>query len=59
MYQACVHRAPALDFSSTLHVRAPPLEVIKAAVTQAEVTAASVPVLEGAEVDANFKVQDC
>ncbi len=37
-------------------MRPPPVETIKAAVTQAEMTAVSVPVLEGAEVDANFKV---
>ena len=37
-------------------MRPPPPDRIRAAVTQAEVTAVSVPVLEGAEVDANFKV---
>lgn len=30
---------------------------MRAAVTQAEMTAVSVPVLEGAELDANFKVR--
>jgi len=38
-------------------MRPPPPEKIRAAVTQAEMTAVSVPVLEGAEVDANFKVR--
>lgn len=49
-------RAPALDVSGTLHMRPPPPDKIRAAVTQAEMTAVSVPVLEGAELDANFKV---
>jgi len=38
-------------------MRPPPPEKTRAAVTQAEMTAVSVPVLEGAEVDANFKVR--
>ena len=50
-------RAPALDVSGILHMRPPPPEKIRAAMTQAEMTAVSVPVLEGAEVDANFKVR--
>ncbi len=55
---ACsIGRAPALDISGILHMRPPPPEKIRAAVTQAEMTAVSVPVLEGAEVDANFKVR--
>lgn len=37
-------------------MRPPPPDKIRAAVTQAEMTAVSVPVLEGAELDANFKV---
>ena len=45
-----------MDVSGVLHMRPPPPEKIKAAMTQAEMTAVSVPVLEGAEVDANFKV---
>ena len=39
-------------------MRPPPPERLRAAVTQAEMTAVSVPVLEGAEVDANFKGLD-
>ena len=50
-------RAPALDVSGILHMRPAPADKIRAAVTQAEVSAVSVPVLEGAEVDANFKVR--
>ncbi|KAL0047976.1 hypothetical protein WJX82_004829 [Trebouxia sp. C0006] len=51
-------KAPALDVSGILHMRPPPPEKTRAAVTQAEMTAVSVPVLEGAEVDANFKGLD-
>ncbi|KAL0030394.1 hypothetical protein WJX79_000988 [Trebouxia sp. C0005] len=51
-------KSPALDVSGILHMRPPPPEKIRAAVTQAEMTAVSVPVLEGAEVDANFKGLD-
>lgn len=45
-----------MDVSGVLHMRPPSPHKIRAAVTQAEVTAVSVPVLEGAEVDASFKV---
>ena len=49
-------RAPALDASGMLHMQPPAPEKVKAAITQAEVTAVSVTTLEGAEVDATFKV---
>ena len=45
-----------MDVSGVLYMRPPSPHRIRAAVTQAEVTAVSVPVLEGAEVDASFKV---
>ena len=45
-----------MDVSGVLHMRPPSPHKIRAAVTQADVTAVSVPVLEGAEVDASFKV---
>ena len=45
-----------MDVSGVLHMCPPSADKIRAAVTQAEVTAVSVPVLEGAEVDASFKV---
>lgn len=45
-----------MDVSGVLHMQPPSPDKIRAAVTQAEVTALSAPVLEGAEVDASFKV---
>lgn len=45
-----------MDISGVLHMQPPSPHKIRAAVTQAEVTALSAPVLEGAEVDASFKV---
>ncbi|KAL3160063.1 hypothetical protein ABBQ38_009778 [Trebouxia sp. C0009 RCD-2024] len=51
-------KAPALDVSGVLHMRPPAPQVVRAALTQAEVSAVSVPVLEGAELDASFKGLD-
>ena len=49
-------RSPDVDVTGMLHMQPPAPEKVKAAITQAEVTAVSVPLLEGAEVDASFKV---
>ncbi|KAK9804274.1 hypothetical protein WJX72_004315 [[Myrmecia] bisecta] len=51
-------KAPALDLTGSLHLRPATFEQIKQAVTQEEATALAVPVLDGCDIDAEFKGLD-
>ncbi|KAK9862508.1 hypothetical protein WJX84_009406 [Apatococcus fuscideae] len=50
--------APSLDLSAVMHVRPPPMEALKNARTQEEVTALAQPIFEGCEVDLDLKGVD-